>query len=184
MGQGQSAEEAGACGYRVLGVQPNSPAAKADLVSFFDFVVAANNVPLRTLDSTFIEMIKGSNDRPLPLTIYNLKSETTRDVVLTPSRSWGGQGMLGVTIRFDSYWQADASVIRVLEVQPNTAAEMANLRPETDFLLGTAERVFKDPEALYDECQQHPDAPVEFYVYVASMRCCCYSDRRCCYCHC
>ena len=73
MGQGQSAEEAGACGYRVLGVQPNSPAAKADLVSFFDFVVAANNVPLRTLDSTFIEMIKGSNDRPLPLTIYNLK---------------------------------------------------------------------------------------------------------------
>ena len=105
-------------------------------------------------------------------------------MVLTPSRSWGGQGMLGVTIRFDSYWQADASVIRVLEVQPNTAAEMANLRPETDFLLGTAERVFKDPEALYDECQQHPDAPVEFYVYVASTRCCCYSCRRCCYDHC
>jgi hypothetical protein len=29
-------------GYRVLGVQPNSPAAKAGLVSFLDFLVGAN----------------------------------------------------------------------------------------------------------------------------------------------
>jgi hypothetical protein len=29
-------------GYRVLGVQPNSPAAMAGLVSFFDFLVGAN----------------------------------------------------------------------------------------------------------------------------------------------
>ena len=29
-------------GYRVLGVQPNSPAARAGLVSFFDFLVGAN----------------------------------------------------------------------------------------------------------------------------------------------
>ena len=29
-------------GYRVLGVQPNSPASKAGLVSFFDFIVGAN----------------------------------------------------------------------------------------------------------------------------------------------
>ena len=29
-------------GYRVLGVQPNSPAAEAGLVSFLDFIVGAN----------------------------------------------------------------------------------------------------------------------------------------------
>ena len=29
-------------GYRVLGVQPNSPASAAGLVSFFDFIVGAN----------------------------------------------------------------------------------------------------------------------------------------------
>lgn len=29
-------------GYRVLGVQPNSPASEAGLVSFFDFLVGAN----------------------------------------------------------------------------------------------------------------------------------------------
>jgi hypothetical protein len=33
-------------GYRVLGVQPNSPAAQAGLVSFFDFIAGANGKPL------------------------------------------------------------------------------------------------------------------------------------------
>jgi hypothetical protein len=33
-------------GYRVLGVQPNSPASKAGLVSFFDFLVGANEMML------------------------------------------------------------------------------------------------------------------------------------------
>jgi len=33
-------------GYRVLGVQPGSPAASAGLVSFFDFIVEANGVAL------------------------------------------------------------------------------------------------------------------------------------------
>jgi len=33
-------------GYRVLGVQPNSPASTAGLVSFFDFLVGANGLML------------------------------------------------------------------------------------------------------------------------------------------
>ena len=33
-------------GYRVLGVQPNSPASKAGLVSFLDFLVGANGTML------------------------------------------------------------------------------------------------------------------------------------------
>jgi len=45
-------------GYRVLGVQSNSPAAYTGLVACFDFIVAANGIPLRTLDTTFIGIIK------------------------------------------------------------------------------------------------------------------------------
>jgi hypothetical protein len=45
-------------GYRVLGVQAHSPAARCGLVSFFDFIVEANGIPLRALDSTFIDLIK------------------------------------------------------------------------------------------------------------------------------
>lgn len=53
-----SQEETDTLGYRVLGVQPHSPAAKGGLVSFFDFIVAANGIPLHSLDSTFIDLIK------------------------------------------------------------------------------------------------------------------------------
>ncbi|CAN0226581.1 unnamed protein product, partial [Discosporangium mesarthrocarpum] len=141
MGNVQSAEDE-AVGYRVLGVQPNSPASDVGLVSFFDFIVAANaGLPLRALDNSFIETIKGSVDKPLPLTVYNYKSQTERDVTITPSRTWGGQGMLGVTIRFDSYHNADDNLVRVLEVAPGSPSQIAGLEPGKDYLLGTAERV-------------------------------------------
>jgi len=155
-------------GYRVLGVQPNSPASSAGLVSFFDFVVAANNYPLKELDNKFVEMIKESEGKPLPLTIYNIKSETTRDVVITPRRNWGGQGMLGVTIRFDTYWRAEESLVRVLDVVADSPAHLAGLQPSNDYLLGTAEKVFKDTETLYEAVSQHIDSIVEFYVYNTS----------------
>lgn len=166
MGNAESYEqETTLVGYRVLGVQPNSPASSVGLVSFFDFVVAANNVPLKVLDSTFVDMIRGSEDKPLPCTVYNIKSETVRDVSIVPSRNWGGQGMLGVTIRFDTYFEADQNLVRVLDIAPGSPAEIAGLTPEKDYLLGTAERVFKDPDALFDECTARLEEPIEMYVY-------------------
>lgn len=45
-------------GYRVLGVQCDSPAEKGGLVSFFDFIVAANGVALQTMDATFLNIIQ------------------------------------------------------------------------------------------------------------------------------
>ena len=118
-------------GHRVLGVQPNSPASTVGLVSFFDFVVAANNLSLSVLGSTaFVDMIRASEDKPLPCTVYNIKSESVRDVTITPSRRWGGHGMLGVTIRFDTYFEADQCLVRILDVAPGSPAHIAGLKPE------------------------------------------------------
>ena len=77
------------------------------MVSFFDFIVAANGKPLKDVDGTFIELIKEYEDKQLPLTLYNIKNHSTRDITLTPSRNWPGEGMLGVTIRFDSFYKAE-----------------------------------------------------------------------------
>ena len=57
MGNSTSQEES-KVGYRVLGVQPNSPAEKGGLVSFFDFIVEANGISLNTLDDTFVKLIQ------------------------------------------------------------------------------------------------------------------------------
>lgn len=165
MGNNASQEEMESVGYRVLGVQPNSPASNCGLVSFFDFIVAANEVPLRTLDTTFIDLIKASEDVILPLTVYNWKSNTTRQVALTPSRNWPGEGMLGITIRFDTYHNADDYVYRVIEVEPNSPAELAGLQVNTDYILGTSEKIFRSVDYLFDELQQNINKPLEFYVY-------------------
>lgn len=58
MGSAHSADEFEKVGYRILGVQPNSPGAECGFVSFFDFIVAANGVPLLAMDSTFVQLIK------------------------------------------------------------------------------------------------------------------------------
>ncbi|RHY10633.1 hypothetical protein DYB26_001820 [Aphanomyces astaci] len=66
-------------GFRVLGIQENSPAAVVGFVSFFDFILSANGIRLDTKDSTFMELIARSEDKPLQLSVYNIKSQTTRD---------------------------------------------------------------------------------------------------------
>jgi GRASP55/65 PDZ-like domain len=53
MGNSVSSQEAERVGYRVLGVQANSPASAAKLVSFFDFIVAARGKCLK-LQSHFL----------------------------------------------------------------------------------------------------------------------------------
>ena len=73
MGNNRSREEIEKVGYRVLGVQPNSPAAQGGLVSFFDFIIAANGVPLRSLDSTFVELIKVNRLIFFTLCVFNVK---------------------------------------------------------------------------------------------------------------
>ncbi|OQR93574.1 golgi reassembly-stacking protein [Achlya hypogyna] len=154
-------------GFRVLGIQENSPSSTVGFVSFFDFIVAANGIRLDTKDATFMEIIAQSEDKPMHLSVYNVKSQTTRELEMTPSRNWSGKGMLGVTIRFDSFEGAEDNLLHVLEVADKSPAQLATLEPETDFLLGTHERVFRDPEDLYDEILDNLDKPLQCYVYSA-----------------
>ncbi|KDO23495.1 hypothetical protein SPRG_11418 [Saprolegnia parasitica CBS 223.65] len=154
-------------GFRVLGIQENSPSSTVGFVSFFDFIVAANGIRLDTKDATFMEIIAQSEDVPMKLSVYNVKSQTTRELEMTPTRQWPGKGMLGVTIRFDSFEGAEDNLLHVLEVADKSPAQLATLEPETDFLLGTHERVFRDPEDLYDEILDSLDKPLQCYVYSA-----------------
>jgi len=108
---------------------------------------------------------QASEDNPLPLQIYNWKDRSFREIILTPSRKWPGEGMLGVTIKFDSYRDAEEQILHVLEVETNSPAEIAGLQPFKDYILGTAERAFLDADSLSQELLSNLDKPVEFYVY-------------------
>ncbi|KAG7401707.1 Golgi reassembly-stacking protein 2 [Phytophthora boehmeriae] len=153
------------CGFRVLGIQEQSPAAAVGFVSFFDFILEANGIRLDTRDATLMELIAQSEDRPLQLKVFNVKAQSTRELQLTPSRKWPGKGLLGVTIRFDSYEGAEDQVLHVLNVAASSPAQRAGLRADSDYLLGTPERVFTDAEDLHDEILDALDGSFQCYVY-------------------
>ncbi|TDH70608.1 hypothetical protein CCR75_007105 [Bremia lactucae] len=172
------------CGFRILGIQEKSPASQVGFVSFFDFILEANGIRLDTRDATFMELIAKSEDRSMQLKVYNVKAQATRELELTPSRDWPGKGLLGVTIRFDSYEGAEDQLLHVLHESNNIAtliknkppkkdvadsspAERAGLRAESDYLLGTPERVFADPEDLHDEILDALDGSFQCYVFNA-----------------
>ena len=99
------------------------------------------------------------------IVVWNIKSQTQRIVKLTPSDSWGGTGLLGVTIRLDDYAEADERLIRALAVEHNSPAAIAGLTPETDYLLGTTTVSFDNDVALAAVLRQHVDRVIELYVY-------------------
>ena len=64
---------------------------------------------------------------------------------LIPSKKWSGEGLLGVTIRFDTYHDAEEHICHVLDVESNSPAELAGLQADTDYLLGISSAVlFED----------------------------------------
>lgn len=48
------------------------------------------------------------------MTVYSSKTQTIRTVKITPSNLWGGQGLLGVSIRFCSFEGANENVWHIL----------------------------------------------------------------------
>mmetsp|Transcript_8506 Transcript_8506/g.16035 ORF Transcript_8506/g.16035 Transcript_8506/m.16035 type:complete len:343 (-) Transcript_8506:91-1119(-) len=164
-------------GYRVLGVQPNSPASRAGLVSFFDFLVGVNGQLLFDNgehsdpageyfeDLDFISIVKDNVDKEIELLVWNIKNKTQRFITLTPSTNWNGTGLLGVTIRIDDYVTAEENLLRVVSIQSGSPAAKAGLKPETDYLLGTTMESFENEDVLGDVLYENENHVLEIYVY-------------------
>jgi GRASP55/65 PDZ-like domain len=107
-------------------------------------------------------------NKKISLVVFNIKSQKERLVYLTPSDSWGGAGLLGVTIRLDDYAMAEERIIRVLSVdQPHSPAAVAGLVPERDYILGTTQVSLDQTDTLAALLRQHQDQVLELYVYNA-----------------
>jgi S1-C subfamily serine protease len=102
----------------IFKVQDNSPGSKAGLEPFFDFIVSINGARLLQDDDIFRTTLKNNLDRPVELELYNAKHQGSRKVILIPSTTWGGQGLLGVSIRFCSFEGANQNVWHVLVRSP------------------------------------------------------------------
>ncbi|KAJ8879682.1 hypothetical protein PR048_020290 [Dryococelus australis] len=164
---GMDIMDSGMLGYQILllsSVQDGSPGQKAGLEAFFDFIVAIGNTRLDQDNDTLKELLKASVDRDLKMTVYSSKTQAVREVTIIPSTLWGGQGLLGVSIRFCSFEGANENVWHILEVHPSSPAELAGLRPFSDYIIG-ADSVLHESEDLFTLIEAHEGRPLKLYVY-------------------
>lgn len=145
-------------------MQDYSPGQMAGLEAFFDFIIAIDNVRLDQDNDTLKELLKTHVNKTIKVTVYSSKTQTVRVVDLTPNTKWGGQGLLGVSIRFCSFEGANENVWHILEVHPSSPAEAAGLRPFTDYIIG-ADSILHESEDLFSLIESHEDRPLKLYVY-------------------
>ncbi|OBS78099.1 hypothetical protein A6R68_19510, partial [Neotoma lepida] len=138
-----------------LQVQENSPGHRAGLEPFFDFIVSINGSRLNKDNDTLKDLLKANVEKPVKMLIYSSKTLELRETSVTPSNLWGGQGLLGVSIRFCSFDGANENVWHVLEVESNSPAALAGLRPHSDYIIG-ADTVMNET---------HEAKPLKLYVY-------------------
>lgn len=65
-------------------------------------------------NDTLKDLLKASVEKPVKMLVYSSKTLELRESTVTPSNLWGGQGLLGVSIRFCSFEGANENVWHVL----------------------------------------------------------------------
>lgn len=166
MGLSQSSEisEGGTYGYHVHGVQPNSPAEKAGLQPYFDFILTLDNRRLNEENDLLKEVLKANMERTVRMEVYSTKFMRVREVEVVPSNMWGGQGLLGASVRFCSYQGANENVWHVLDVEVSSPAALAGLQPHNDYIIG-ADQVLQDSEDFFSLIEAHEGKALKLMVY-------------------
>ena len=118
-------------------MQDNSPGSRSGLEAFFDFIVAINGSRLDQDNDTLKMILSANIEKPVKLLVYSSKTQSLRELTLVPSKNWGGQGVLGVSIRFCSFDRANENVWHILDVQPNSPAALSGLRSNSDYIIGS-----------------------------------------------
>lgn len=166
MGLSQSAEvsEGGTYGYHVHGVQPDSPAEKAGLQPFFDFILSLDSKRLNEENELLKEVLKANMEKSVKMEVYSSKTLRVRELQVVPSNMWGGQGLLGASVRFCSYQGANENVWHVLDVEASSPAALAGLQPHSDFIVG-ADQLLQDSEDFFSLIEAHEGKALKLLVY-------------------
>ncbi|CAL1582338.1 unnamed protein product [Knipowitschia caucasica] len=154
----------GSEGYQVLRVHGNSPGQIAGFEPFFDFIISVSDTRLNTDNDLLKEVLMAHVEMPVQMLVYSSKTQCVRETSVTPSTLWGGQGLLGLTIRFGSFEGVNEHVWHILKVYPHSPAAAAGLRAHTDYIIG-ADTSVKESEELFSLIQRCEGKQLKLYVY-------------------
>ncbi|XP_073686750.1 Golgi reassembly-stacking protein 1b [Garra rufa] len=151
-------------GYHVHGIQENSPAERAGLEPFFDFILSIGHTRLNKESSLLKDLLKANVEKPVKLEVYSSKVMKIRELEVIPSNMWGGQGLLGASVRFCTFQGANHNVWHVLDVEPNSPAELAGLKPYSDYIVG-ADQVLQESEDFFSLIEVSEGKALKLLVY-------------------
>ncbi|XP_068438019.1 Golgi reassembly-stacking protein 1-like [Clinocottus analis] len=151
-------------GYHVHGVQEDSPALRSGLEPFFDFILSIGNTRLNKESDLLKDLLKANVEKAVKLEVYNSKSQRVRELEVIPSNMWGGQGLLGASVRFCSFEGANENVWHVLDVEANSPAALAGLIAHDDFIVG-ADQVLQDSEDFFSMIEANEGKPLKLLLY-------------------
>ncbi|XP_075936529.1 Golgi reassembly-stacking protein 1-like [Anarhichas minor] len=151
-------------GYHVHGVQEDSPALRAGLEPFFDFILSIGNTRLNKESDLLKDLLKANVEKAVKLEVYNSKTQRVKELEVIPSNMWGGQGLLGASVRFCSFEGANENVWHVLDVETNSPAALAGLIAHDDFIVG-ADQVLQDSEDFFSLIEACEGKPLKLLVY-------------------
>lgn len=63
------------------------------------------------------DLLKANVEKAVKLEVYNSKTQRVKELEVTPSNMWGGQGLLGASVRFCCFEGASENVWHVLVSQ-------------------------------------------------------------------
>jgi hypothetical protein len=135
--------------WHVLDVPANSPADAASLLPYSDYILGSPEGALHG-EAALGELVEDFIGRPLRLYVYNNEYNVTREVTITPSRDWGGQGAMGCVLGYGA-----------LHRLPAPLSEPVNAPGEMLFDGGLNE---KSADASFEQVAGQPAAGGDYLV--------------------
>lgn len=168
MGLQFSSENFAETGLRVLKVLPFSPCYKAGIEPFFDFILCIfvekkeisfqrdeNHVSEKELLQSFNKIIAENQNKSLGFKVFNIYSQKSRDLLISPTRNWpNSESLLGIIIRKESFANALEKSFKVLSVLENSPAAISGLIAEEDFIIGMTYYKYQDIEEFKEILSQ------------------------------
>ncbi|KAI9770993.1 MAG: hypothetical protein M1840_002697 [Geoglossum simile] len=117
--------------WHILDVAPNSPADKAGLLPYGDYIVGTPEGIVRG-EAGLGELVEDHLDRPLRLYVYNHEYNVTRPLTINPTRHWGGEGALGCVLGFGALHRLPAPLQEPPQAPGETLFESARLSHDSN----------------------------------------------------
>ncbi|KAK4552017.1 hypothetical protein LTR86_010694 [Recurvomyces mirabilis] len=150
-------------GFQVLrNTSPDLP-----LEPWFDFIIGINGRNIDNPDpSLFATEIRNCAGSTISLGVYTAKGQTVRELyvpipsVTTEDKSPG----LGLALQWGSLSQTN-DVWHILDVMPNSPADVAGLLPYGDYVIGSPDGPLRGDAGLNSLIDSFTDRPLRLFVY-------------------